>query len=258
MGAGHAHPLYLHEHSVVHRLAPEAKVAAAFAFVFAVAVTPREAVWAFGLHALALGAVTCAARVPVRFVVARLLVVVPFVGFALLIPFVASGERVDVLGVGVSREGLWGAWNVVSKASLGAGVSILLAATTQLPHLLRGLERLRVPPAFTAVAGFMIRYLEVVADELGRTRTAMAARCYRPRWLWQARPVAAAAGSLFIRSYERGERVHAAMLSRGYTGVMPPLGEARATPSDWLRAAILPLAGVTVAVTAQVVAVVMA
>jgi cobalt/nickel transport system permease protein len=51
-----------------------------------------------------------------------------------------------------------------------------------------------------------------------------------------------AAGSLFIRSYERGERVHLAMLSRGYAGRMPT-GPAAAVPAQaWLTALALPLA----------------
>ncbi|HRE03653.1 MAG TPA: CbiQ family ECF transporter T component, partial [Ilumatobacteraceae bacterium] len=46
-----------------------------------------------------------------------------------------------------------------------------------------------------------------------------------PRWLWQARPIAASLGTLFVRSYEHGERVHLAMLSRGFTGSMPSLDD---------------------------------
>jgi cobalt/nickel transport system permease protein len=252
MGAGHAHALYVHGHSRAHSLAPEVKVAAAVAFVFAVAVTPRQAVWAFAVHAGVLTAVVAHSGVGPRFVLARLTVILPFIAFALFIPFVGGGERVDVLGVSVSREGLWGAWNVAAKAALGATVSILLAATTQIPHLLTGMNRLHVPSALTMIASFMVRYLELLAGEVRRMRIAMASRGYAPRWLWQARPVATAAGALFIRSYERGERVHAAMLSRGYTGVMPQIDEHRATTREWVVAAAVPASAWAVALTALV------
>ncbi|HSK95796.1 MAG TPA: cobalt ECF transporter T component CbiQ, partial [Euzebyales bacterium] len=212
MGAGHAHPLYVHGHSRLHRLAPEVKVACAVAFVFAVAVTPREAVWAFALHAAVLAAMVALSGVGPRFVVTRLAVSLPFIAFALFIPFVGGGDRIEVVGVSLSREGLWGAWNVVAKAGLGATVSILLAATTEVPRLLTGMTRLRVPPALTMIASFMVRYIEVLGAEVRRMRIAMVSRGYAPRWLWQARPVATSAGALFVRSYERGERVHAAML----------------------------------------------
>lgn len=253
MGAGHSHPLYVHGHTRVHRLPPEVKVAATVGFVAGVAVTPREAVWAFGLDALALLTAVAAARLRPGFVARRLLVILPFVAFAFTIPFVASGERVDVLGVAVSREGLWGTWNVLAKATLGATASIVLAATTEVPRMLTGMTRLRVPGVLTAIAAFMVRYLEVIAGELGRMRTAMAARGYAPRWLWQARPVATSAGALFVRSYERGERVHAAMLARGYTGAMPELDQRRATRSDWTVGAVLPLVSWVAAAMALVV-----
>ena len=254
MGAGHAHALYVHEHSKLHLLAPEVKMAAAFVFVFAVAVTPRQAVWAFALYAGALVALVIVARVGFRFVLARLLVVLPFVAFAFLIPFISSGERIDILGLSLSLEGLWGAWNILAKATIGATVSILLAATTEVPDMLRGMAHLRVPALLTSVAGFMVRYLEVIVDELRRMRVSMTARGYDPRWLWQAKPIAQSAGALFIRSYERGERVYDAMLSRGYTGVMPDLGHRRARPGEWAVAATLPLLGVTVMILALVMA----
>lgn len=250
MGAGHAHALHVHGHSPVHRLAPEAKVVAVFAFVVAVALTPREALWVFAVDALVLLAVARLARVPYRFLFTRMLVVLPFVLFALLLPFIAEGDRTTVLGVSVAVEGLWGMATILSRSLLGVAASVLLAATTEVPRILRGLERLRIPPVLTAIAAFMLRYLEVIAGELGRMRRAMTARGYDPRWLWQARPIAASAGALFIRSYERGERVHAAMLARGWDGQMPDLVDDRATAGDWGRAALLPTTALVLAVTA--------
>ncbi len=254
MGAGHAHALYVHEHSVLHRLAPEVKLVAAFGFVVAVAVTAREAVWAFAVYAAVLVTLLRVGRFRARFVLARMLAVLPFVLFAFVIPFVAGGDKVEVLGVALSKDGLWGMWNIVAKATLGITTSILLAGTTDVPDMLRGMSRLRVPATLTAIAGFMVRYLTVIAGELQRMRTAMTARGYDPRWLWQARPIAASAGALFIRSYERGERVHQAMLARGYTGVMPTVDERRAAPGEWALAGGLLLAVALVAALAWVTA----
>jgi cobalt/nickel transport system permease protein len=147
---------------------------------------------------------------------------VPFVVFALLMPLVGTGPRVDVLGLSVSEEGLLAAWGLLAKGTLGVMASLTLAATTELRDLLVGLERLRVPTQLVQILGFMIRYLDVVTDEMRRMRIARESRGFgaggRGRW-WRAWPVLArSAGALFIRSYERGERVHLAMVSRGYTG----------------------------------------
>lgn len=251
MGAGHgADGLYLPGDSPVHRLGPQCKVAAAILFVFAVVATPREAFWAYAAYAVLLAAVAAVAHVPPVVVARRLRVELPFVAFAFLLPFVGTGERTHVLGVSLSVDGLWGGWNILVKATLGIACTVLLVSTTPVPALLHGLERLKVPRVFTAIAGFMVRYLDVVTGELRRMSVARQARGYDPRWLWQARAVASSAGALFVRSFERGERVHLAMLSRGYTGALPVLDEHGATTVEWLTALALPLAGAAVAVTA--------
>ncbi|HVR32212.1 MAG TPA: cobalt ECF transporter T component CbiQ [Acidimicrobiia bacterium] len=240
MSGGHLHALHVHGHSPVHRMAPEAKVAALLAFVLGVVATPREAIWAFGIHAFLLLAVVTFAELPIGFVLRRMTVEIPFVAFALLLPFLGGGPETQVLGIGMSVEGLWGAWNILAKATLGVGASVTLVATTEIPDLLHGFDRLRVPKLFTAIAGFMVRYIDVIAGELQRTRTAMTARGHDPRWLWQVGPLATAAGALFVRSYERGERVHQAMVARGYDGRMPVMDERRATAIEWAAAMALP------------------
>lgn len=254
MGKGHAHALHHHGHSRVHHLAPEAKVAATLGMVVAMALTPAAAWPAFLAHALVLGGIVRIAELPLGFVLRRLLVVLPFVAFAFLVPFVGEGARVEVLGLSVSEEGLRASGTILAKALLGATASIVLTGTTEASKILVGLERLRLPAVLTAIAGFMLRYLEVVSAEVGRMRTAMTVRGHDPRWLWQARPLATGAGALFVRSYERGERVHAAMSARGFTGTMPDLDERRATAADWRPC----LAVVTVAATITTIALVAA
>jgi cobalt/nickel transport system permease protein len=249
VGAGHAHALYVHEHSPVHHLPAHVKVVATVGFVLSVATTPRGGGPAYAGLALLLLAAIRVARVPLRFVALRALVVLPFLITAALLPFVASGPRTSVLGLSLSVDGIAGGGAIAAKALLGAAASILLVATTEVPVLLRGLERLRLPSLLTQIATFMVRYLEVIAGEFSRQRTAMTARGYDPRWLWQAKPVAISAGALFVRAYERGERVHSAMLARGYTGTLPrPLDDAPATARDWATAALLPAGAVLVRV----------
>ena len=252
MGTGHAHALYVHEHSPIHHLPPQVKIAAAVTFIFAVAVTPREAMWAFAIYAVTIGALVRISKVGFRFVLIRLAGVLPFIAFAFLIPFIASGEQTDVLGISVSQDGLWASWNIIAKATIGASTSIVLAGTTEVPDLLAGMNRLRVPTLFTSIAGFMIRYLGLIVDEISRMRVAMTSRGYDPRWLWQARPIATSAGAMFIRSYERGERVHDAMVARGYQGEMPELRRRDPKIQEWLAAALLPALGITVMVFAMV------
>jgi cobalt/nickel transport system permease protein len=213
------------------------KLAACLLFVIAVVATPREAIWAFAGHAALLAAAAAAGRLPPGFVARRLVIEIPFLLFAVALPFLGRGERVDVLWFSLSREGLWGAWNIVAKATLGAGASIILAGTTQVPELLRGFQRLHLPKVFVSIMGFMVRYLDVVIGELHRMRIALRSRGYAPRWVGEARALGATAGTLFIRSYERGERVYLAMLSRGYSGTIPDTRAAGAPALQWVGVA---------------------
>ncbi|MFJ6657873.1 cobalt ECF transporter T component CbiQ [Streptomyces sp. NPDC091377] len=246
MGAGHAHRLYRSGHSPVHRLPPHTKLTAVFAFVVVVVATPREAMWAFGVYALLLAAVAALARVPAGFLLRRLLIEVPFVAFAVLLPFVAEGERVAVLGMSLSVSGLWGAFNVLAKGTLGVAASVLLASTTELRALLLGLQRLRLPPLLVQIASFMIRYGDVVTDEMRRMRIARESRGFEARGVRHWGVLAKSAGALFIRSYERGERVHLAMISRGYTGSMPVIDEVSASRAQWSYALALPVTALAV------------
>ena len=234
--------------SPIHRLAPHAKLAGLVAFVVAVAVTPRHWIAAFALDACIVTAMIAVARLPVRLVVGRLAAISPFVAFALVLPFVGEGAKIDVGPLALSVDGLWASWNILAKAVLGATASVVVTATTPIPELLSGLARLRVPAAIVGIVGFMFRYLELIVDELARMRRAMVARGYDPRWLWQSRPIAASAGTLFVRSYERGERVHDAMVARGFTGTMPDFEPRSRTRRDWalaLTPAMLAAAGMT-------------
>ena len=218
MGAGHGHKLHYHGHSRIHRAPAHVKIATLVVFMLTVVATPREWYPVFaGYFALVLG-VIAVSQVPFGYIAKRMVVEVPFVVFALLMPFVATGPRVDVLGLSVSEAGVLAAWGLLAKGTLGVMASLTLAATTEPRDVLVGLERLRVPSQLVQIVGFMVRYLDVVTDEMRRMRIARESRGFSGRGL-RAWPVyARTAGALFVRSYERGERVHLAMLSLGYDG----------------------------------------
>jgi cobalt/nickel transport system permease protein len=251
-GAHRIDLLYVDRASAVHSLPPQCKLLATVVFVGAVVLTPREAWWAFAAHAAVVVVVAAAARVPASALARRLRFELPFVLFAVFLPIVGAGRRVDVLGASLSVAGLWGAWNILIKGTLGVAATGVLVATTPVPDVLAGLERLRVPRVFVAITGSMIRYGEVIAGELHRMRIARLSRAHDPRWIWQARAVAAGAGALFVRSYERGERVYVAMQSRGFDGSLPVLDDRPAPRASWLGALIPSALSALVAVVAVV------
>ncbi|QIX26029.1 cobalt ECF transporter T component CbiQ [Nocardioides sp. JQ2195] len=221
MGAGHGHRLFFHGHSPIHGAPAHLKLVALVVFMLLVVATPHRWWMAFGGFLLVLLTVIAVSRVPPLHIVRRMVVEVPFVLFAVLMPFISTGPRVEVLGVSVSEPGLVAAGVFLAKATLGVMASLTLASTTEPVDLLRGLRTLRMPDQIVQIMSFMIRYLDVVTDELRRMVVGMRSRGCDPRSPRHWPALARTLGALFIRSYERGERVHLAMLSRGYDGTMP-------------------------------------
>ena len=253
MGAGHAHPLHLPGDSAVHRLPPEVKIVAAFLGVVCVVATPREAFGVFAGYLALLAGIWAVAAIPPGWIARRALIEVPFVVLAVLLPFTGGDPRVEWLGLSLSEPGLLGAWNILVKGTLGVLTSLTLAATTPLRDLLVGLQRLRAPSLVVTIATLMLRYADVIADEAGRMRLARISRGHDPRFLWQVGATARGVGALFVRSYERGERVHLAMLSRGWTGRMPQLTTTPTTRRHWV-AGMAPVAvAAALAVTGYVI-----
>ena len=226
MGAGHGHRMHYHGHSVVHRAPAHLKLVALVGFMLVVVATPREWYPVFGGYLLVLLVVVALSGVPAGYLAKRMLIETPFVLFAVAVPFIAEGPRVDVLGLSLSEPGLWAAWGLLAKGTIGVLASLTLAATTEPQDVLVGLRRLRLPDLIVQIMGFMLRYLDVVTAEMGRMTTAMRSRGCDPRSPRHWPVLARSLGALFIRSYERGERVHLAMLARGYDGTLPDLAPA--------------------------------
>jgi cobalt/nickel transport system permease protein len=242
VGAGHGHHLHFHGHSAVHRLPAHAKLVALLGFVATVVLTPRTAYPAYAVYLVLVLLAQRFSRVPFGYYASRMVVEVPFVVFALLMPFVAAGPRVALGPLRLSESGLLGGWALLAKGTLGVMASLVLATTTEPRHVVAGLERLRLPQQLVQIMGFMVRYLEVVTGEMARMKVARESRGFRSRDIRSWPVLATTAGALFIRSYERGERVHLAMLSRGYTGQLPATRPMTATGVQWRQAGLLPLA----------------
>lgn len=251
MGAGHSHPLYLDGASPLHRAPAEVKIACLVVFVVAVVATPRESLWAFGFFGAMVMSLWWIAAIPVTWMLPRMAIEAPFVVLAVLLPIADGGERVLVAGMSLSVPGLYAAWGILVKGTLGVAASLTVAATTSARELPGALSRLGVPALFSAVLMFMLRYVDLLAGEVDRMRIARISRGDSPRALHQVGAIARGAGSVFLRAYSRGERVYVAMLSRGYDGRVPVDGlAAPATATQWAAAALPAGAAVAVAASA--------
>jgi cobalt/nickel transport system permease protein len=189
-----------------------------------VVLTPLGSWWAFILYLALIASWLLLSRVPVLYVLKRSLVIMPFVLLiAIFVPFFKEGEVAGSYNIGlwevtVTYSGLQVLLNIVIKAWLSIISLILLTSTTRMVHLLRGLEKLRLPRVMVMILSFMYRYLFVLVDEVMRMKQARDSRGVGGGRLRQIRTIGSMIGTLFIRSYERGERVYAAMTARGFDG----------------------------------------
>jgi cobalt/nickel transport system permease protein len=211
--------------SAVRALDPRAKLLGLLTVTLVAVSTPLRAWPVWVACAAVLAAYARAGRVPVGILWRRWrLVLAPLLAAAALVPFARPGGAAHALGpLAVHEGGLQVAATVAAKAAIGTLSAVLLGATATFPEVLRGLQALRVPSLLVLVAASMYRYLFVIADEAGRMRAAVRARGFRPRTAFGAGATGRVAAALFLRAHGRGERVHRAMLARGFRGSVPDL-----------------------------------
>lgn len=224
------------------RLDVRAQILIFFSLILIGVSTPPRAWPAFVVYYAFVLAWVIALRIPLLLFVKRAAVAVPFVLMVgVFVPFLkreAGDTLYPVLGglLHVSSSGLWVLANTALKGVLGVAALVTLSAANPFQTVLSGLQWYRAPRALVQIAGFMYRYLFVISEELQRMARARDARGYRGRWLWQARVIGQMIGALFLRSYERAERIYAAMVSRGYDGEIPETALPRPEPAHMVFA----------------------
>ena len=214
---------------------------AVLAFIVVSVATPITRWQAFIAYFLAIFAVSLVAKIATLTLLTRALIEIPFIFFAILMPFFGTGERFEVGPLNLYRESLLAGAAIVVKGTLGVLSAVVLSTSTTARELLRGLEKLYLPKLMVQIAAFMLRYVNVINDEMERMKVARESRGFIATGMKDWKVLATAASALFIRSYERGERVHLAMLSRGYTGVLPHDLSEGASLRTWTQGLALPI-----------------
>ena len=232
--------LYIHRHSVVHSLPSHVKIIAVLFFVLVVVSTPITYWPAFVIFLALVIAAATAGKISIFTLSKRALIEVPFILFAVLMPFVGTGERFELGPLNLYRDGLLAGVSIVAKGTLGVLSAVILSTTTTAREILRGLERLRLPTIMVQVASFMLRYVNVISDEMERMKIARESRGFDATGVKHWKVIATSAAALFIRSYERGERVHLAMLSRGFDGELPHTESKSVGAKAWFTALVIP------------------
>lgn len=234
--------------SPAHRRDPRLKFLLSLLFIVAVVLTPAGSWEAFATYFGILAVIFVVSRLPLSYVLKRSLIILPFV---LMLGVINMFTRpgIELLAVdlgnwhlGVTGGGLVFIGTLVARSWLSVLALILLTSTTPLPALLKGIDRLGAPKVLVMILSFMYRYLFLLVDEVLRMKNARDSRSVgSPPALFQAKTVSSMIGCLFIRSYERGERVYAAMAARGFDGQPRTFGELALDRADITTGMVLPV-----------------
>lgn len=206
-----------------HRLMPKTRLLCTLLLLFAIALTPNGRWWSWAIYAVGVGSIMLLSRVTLSVLVKRVVVESVFMSVVLLGTLFRSGGTViwQWGWLQITTEGLWVLGSVALKAILSLLLANILVLTTSVPSLLQALTELRLPPLLVAILASMYRYIAVLVGEFQAMQRAAVSRNLMGNARWQRLVVGNMVGSLFLRTLDRGERVHQAMLSRGYDGLLP-------------------------------------
>lgn len=244
---------YHHGHSLIHDLDPRIKVVVTIAFIISNALLPDGAWIAFALAWAFVLIANVFSGLGISFTFRRSFIALPFALAAITVLFSIPGQplftfRLLMSNLTITDAGLLRFVSIVIRSWLSVQMAILLVATTEFPKIVHALNHLRVPTILTVIISFLYRYLFVLADEVLRLLRARQARSAAlavavpgrnpgGSVVWRARIAGHMAGQLFLRSYERSDRIYNAMLSRGYKGELMTIHPHHYHTSDlWIGA----------------------
>lgn len=232
--------------SLVHALDPRVKFVLTLVFILTAALTPVGAWPVYILLLTLILGVEILSELGVSYVLKRSVLAAPFVFSALPLLFTVTGTplvQIPPLGWTLSLEGLERFLSLSFKSWVSVQAAIVMSSTMPFPDLLLAMRALKVPRLLVAVFGLMWRYMFVLADEalrLMRARAARSGSSDQPgrqaggSLAWRARVTGGMAGNLFLRGFERSDRIYMAMLSRGYDGEVRAFAQPPLSQTSWL------------------------
>ncbi len=230
------------------RLDSRVKIVLVFGLVVGLVSMPLPNIASGAPLAIAVFALALLARLSIGDVGRALLAVLPFAGLAALsLPFAVPGDALWSLQLGpvnlqISEEGLIWATAIVVRSMLAAVALAALTASTPFERLAEGLAGLGLPPATVMTLCSLHRYIPVVGQEA--FRLVRAARARGGKHGGGIGGAGALIAALLLRSLDRADRVHRAMIARGFDGSGVKTKTARLRRHDlaWLTGGTLTIA----------------
>ena len=256
---------YIPGASVVHRADPRVKTGITFVFIVALTSLPVAEWWFIAGFFVAIWSVVFATRISPFRIYRRTFIALPFVLVAVPSVFTRGGDSLASWDTGLftatpTREGLEFLVTITVKSWIAVTAAVLLSSATRYMDIVAALRWFRVPELLLAVMAMMYRYLFLLIGEAQRMIVARRARSAAIEGVkaggsvrWRARVAGHMAGSLFVRTFDRSERVYMAMLARGYDGAMFAPGQRSVAATDIAIFVVFAACLVSAAVAARLI-----
>ena len=202
--------------SALHRLDPRAKVLATLVFIVSVVSFGRYELSALFPFFIFPAVIIGIGDLPAGYLARKIALLCPFaLAVGIFNPVFDSTVLVQLGPLGIS-----GGWiscaSIVVRAALTVAAALVLVAVTGFPAICRAMERLGMPNAFAVQLIFLYRYIFVLTEEGVRAARARELRSCGNKGLG-IKSYGPLLGTLLLRTWMRAERVHMAMLARGFT-----------------------------------------
>jgi cobalt/nickel transport system permease protein len=240
---------YHEKESFLHRLDPRVKAVVTIIFIVSNALLPDGAWFAFIFGWVFLLYANLLSQLGLGYSLKRSIIALPFALIAITVLFSIPGEPLFTFQffssqLAITDAGLLRFVSILIRSWLSVQMAILLVAVTRFPDLIHALEHLRVPAVLTTIIAFLYRYLFVLTDEVFRLLRARESRSAAAPGsksgggvVWRAKVAGHMAGQLFLRSYERSDRIYNAMIARGYAGHLYTLNPHEMKSRDYFATA---------------------
>ncbi len=216
---------YCNLKSPIHLLNPVLKTTFALVFVIFITTIPLQRYQEYFFYFLILIILVFLSKFPILYILKKSLLILPFVFLvAIFLPFYLNDENYWIIKIGIynlkiSKMGMIKFLNLIIKSWLAIITMILLSSTTRFRDLLYAFYTLKLPSILILLLSFMYRYIFIIYDEAQKMYYAAILRSGKKLNIIQSiKIISKIIGVLFIRSYERSERVYYAMIARGFNG----------------------------------------
>ncbi|MGB9175638.1 MAG: cobalt ECF transporter T component CbiQ [Methanoregula sp.] len=217
--------------SVIHRLDARVKIVIAFAAIIALVAVPYSTmIYTVGAIFFAFFCVLWASTglSPVIYA-RRVLGIIALWGIIIIFQIFVKNKyytTYDVVvslpfGINIYAQSIEFAFILLVKFVICISFIILLSSTTKMPDMLEGAARMGLPAEFALALGMMIRYLFVFGYMYRKINESLQTKCFNAfdrhlPYRYRLQQIGYLIGTMFIRSFEQGERVYTSMLCRGY------------------------------------------